>query len=404
MSDVKLFLITRITPHKTPLHRRYRAILGASALAPDMACVSGAHQRDRLVLHAQTRTIGDDPRTTAVGKDVVVDHPPNVVASNGPVVSTSTQIGRARCHGRVPDPDSGRCYLCSTPPARWIALRQDRLPLRWSPLQSCTTWLRQPSPWPARWSTWARGHARPRGVTGRRITLDRAGPGPPGTPAARRRPRGRRGHAHPPDLGGSTPGAAGPTDPGRRSAGPTTTELARNLLDGIVATDQRELSGIWSTASGGAQAGSGPSRPWRPLCGTLGLRSRARFVDRQPTPSTSLAPAHRQALVAPLVVGLIDDIRHATYARSARSITTPASTDRQPPVVLALDEVANHRPYPRSPVDDQRRRGRARDLTTLAVPPGPVPGPQPVAPTMPTGSRRCSGPRWCCPASAMSGR
>ncbi len=28
------------------------------------------------------------------------------------------------------------------------------------------------------------------------------------------------------------------------------TELARNLLDGIVSTDERELSGIWSTASG----------------------------------------------------------------------------------------------------------------------------------------------------------
>ena len=28
------------------------------------------------------------------------------------------------------------------------------------------------------------------------------------------------------------------------------TDLARNLLDGITATDERELSGIWSTASG----------------------------------------------------------------------------------------------------------------------------------------------------------
>ena len=33
-------------------------------------------------------------------------------------------------------------------------------------------------------------------------------------------------------------------EPGRN------TELARNLLDGIVTTDERELSGIWSTASG----------------------------------------------------------------------------------------------------------------------------------------------------------
>ena len=49
------------------------------------------------------------------------------------------------------------------------------------------------------------------------------------------------------------------------------------------------------------------------------------------------APAHRQALCAPLVVGLLDQIRHATYRRAAAH---PTDT----PVFFCLDEVANIAP------------------------------------------------------------
>lgn len=49
------------------------------------------------------------------------------------------------------------------------------------------------------------------------------------------------------------------------------------------------------------------------------------------------APAHKQALCAPLVVGLLEQIRHATYARAADS--PPHS-----PVFLCLDELANIAP------------------------------------------------------------
>ena len=67
-------------------------------------------------------------------------------------------------------------------------------------------------------------------------------------------------------------------EPGR------STELARNLLDGIVATDERELSGIWSTASG-----SLTGFRYRPVAGCHGRpRFRPRPVRRvSPTPSTS---------------------------------------------------------------------------------------------------------------------
>ena len=49
------------------------------------------------------------------------------------------------------------------------------------------------------------------------------------------------------------------------------------------------------------------------------------------------APAHRQALCAPLVVGLLEQIRHATYRRAAKG-------ENGLPVFLCLDEVANIAP------------------------------------------------------------
>jgi type IV secretion system protein VirD4 len=49
------------------------------------------------------------------------------------------------------------------------------------------------------------------------------------------------------------------------------------------------------------------------------------------------APAHRQALCAPLVVGLLEQIRHATYRRAA---TDPTAA----PLFFCLDEVANIAP------------------------------------------------------------
>ena len=102
-------------------------------------------------------------------------------------------------------------------------------------------------------------------------------------------------------------------EPGR------STELARNLLDGIVATDERELSGIWSTASGSLTG----FRSDQALDATADPDfDPDRFVRSADTIYIA-APAHRQALVAPMVVGLIDDIRHATYARSAEDRRRP---------------------------------------------------------------------------------
>jgi hypothetical protein len=134
-------------------------------------------------------------------------------------------------------------------------------------------------------------------------------------------------------------------------------ELARNLLDGIIRTDERELSGIWSTASGSLS----------------GFRSDAAleitadpdfdpaaFVRSADTIYIS-APAHLQAAVAPMVVGLIDDLRHATFALRAEGSTTARSS---PPVLLALDELANIAPIPDLP--SMISEGGGQGLLTLA--------------------------------------
>jgi type IV secretory pathway TraG/TraD family ATPase VirD4 len=56
------------------------------------------------------------------------------------------------------------------------------------------------------------------------------------------------------------------------------------------------------------------------------------------------APGRQQALVAPIVVGLIEEVRSATYAQAARRPAEGGAVD--PPVLLALDEVANVAPIP----------------------------------------------------------
>jgi len=121
-------------------------------------------------------------------------------------------------------------------------------------------------------------------------------------------------------------------------AGGPTSERAADLLAGILTTDEREQSGIWSTASG-----------------TLGAyRSAAALASTEPPfldpdafcdAANTLfvcAPGRYQQLLAPLVVGVLTDVRDATYRRAAGG-------HRTPPVLLALDEAANIAPLPDLP-------------------------------------------------------
>ncbi len=106
---------------------------------------------------------------------------------------------------------------------------------------------------------------------------------------------------------------------------------AATLLQGIAHTDARELSGIFSTADGLLAA-------YR----TDAALGAARFPNFDPEAFASstdtiylCAPAAAQALHAPLVVAVLDQIRTAVY----RARPTPA-------MLFALDELAQVAPLP----------------------------------------------------------
>ena len=92
---------------------------------------------------------------------------------------------------------------------------------------------------------------------------------------------------------------------------------ATDLLAGIVGTDAREQSSIWSTASGvlaayrseGAMASTElPSLDPEEFC----RGSHTLYI---------CSPGRRQKLFVPLVVGIIGDVREATYDRGSRRRT-----------------------------------------------------------------------------------
>lgn len=126
-----------------------------------------------------------------------------------------------------------------------------------------------------------------------------------------------------------------------------------DVLAGILSTDPREQSGIWSTASGILAA----------------YRSDAALASTEPPYLDAeafcagrhtlyiCAPGAQQQLVAPLVVGIVSQVRDAAYRRAARG-------DVLPPVLLALDEVANIAPLPDLPT--LVTEGPGQGLLTLA--------------------------------------
>jgi type IV secretion system protein VirD4 len=116
--------------------------------------------------------------------------------------------------------------------------------------------------------------------------------------------------------------------------------IAHDVLYGIKQTADRERSGIFSTAARVLRAYRSPaalkasSEPnFDPLA----------FVGSSDTIYIAAA-AHEQQLLAPLVVGLLTDIRHAVYGASWQGGRAP-----WPPVLFLLDECANVAPIPDLP-------------------------------------------------------
>jgi type IV secretory pathway TraG/TraD family ATPase VirD4 len=115
-------------------------------------------------------------------------------------------------------------------------------------------------------------------------------------------------------------------------------ERALQLLDGITATDSRELSGIWSTASS-SLAGY---RTDAAIKSTVGDPLDAIRFATEPSTLYVCAGSDEQRHTAPLVAGMLRDLRIAAYQRTATLSATGISGG--PPMLFALDEVANIAP------------------------------------------------------------
>ena len=148
-------------------------------------------------------------------------------------------------------------------------------------------------------------------------------------------------------------------------AGGPTSERAADLLAGILTTDDREQSGIWSTASG-----------------TLGAyRSAAALASTEPPfldpdlfcdGANTLfvcAPGRYQQLLAPLVVGVLTDVRDADLPTGRRRPLHTAGAARP-------RRGGQHRAAAR-PAPDRQRGHRARPPAARLLA-GSLPSPRPM--------------------------
>jgi type IV secretion system protein VirD4 len=111
-------------------------------------------------------------------------------------------------------------------------------------------------------------------------------------------------------------------------------QVAADVLAGIERTDQRERSSIFSATAGVLVAYNSDA--------VRAAAANPNFDPKQFATSTDTiyitAPEHKQALCAPLIVGLLEQIRHAVYDHARTETVTG------PPMLWALDEIANTAP------------------------------------------------------------
>ena len=105
------------------------------------------------------------------------------------------------------------------------------------------------------------------------------------------------------------------------------------LFRGVLATEERERSSIWSTASGFFAGMRSDASRSASLLPQLDIEE---FL-RGPNQLHIVSPSRFQAVTIPLVVGLVEEVVHATYDRHQNGAK----------LLLALDELANVAPLPR---------------------------------------------------------
>jgi type IV secretion system protein VirD4 len=112
-------------------------------------------------------------------------------------------------------------------------------------------------------------------------------------------------------------------------------DTASDVLVGIARTDERERSSIFSATAGILSAYNADATRQSAAQPNF---DPARFAIGTDTVYVT-APAHKQALAAPLIVGLLEQIRTAVYHHAAT-----AAGRAGPPMLWCLDEVANIAP------------------------------------------------------------
>ena len=129
------------------------------------------------------------------------------------------------------------------------------------------------------------------------------------------------------------------------------------ILDGIARTPARERGSIWSSVAGALAAFDvgtvAASADRADVTGELN-----ELLDSQSTLFV-VAPSDHQASLAPLVVGLVEEVRATAVRRS--ELTGPLD----PPLLLALDEVANICPLRALP--QIASEGGGRNIVLLAA-------------------------------------
>lgn len=130
--------------------------------------------------------------------------------------------------------------------------------------------------------------------------------------------------------------------------------IALSVLTGIENTPEKERGSIFSTAAGVLRAYTSSaavlsaSPPDEDAVGVEWLD----VYDLAASEADTLyivAPSERQQQIAPLVVGMLTDLRSATYTISAEIVRAGEGERRWPPLLWALDECANIAPLPDLP-------------------------------------------------------
>ena len=281
----------------------------------DQRVVIGADRRGLVLAGTQQAVMVLGPPRSGKTSSIVV---PNVLAARGPVLSTSTKpdVLAATASARA---RRGRCWLYDPSGSVPVPAALERL--SWSPVTGSSTWdgalllaraLVGASPAAAsHWTERAEALIAPMLHAAARTGEDLAT-----VLSWINRHTGEAATA-------SLVGTGTPAD----------------LLAGILATDERELSGIWSTASGVLAAYRSDAAL---ASATAPNFDAARFIASDDTVYVCASGRH-QDLIGPLVAGLVSDVRSAAYQRAAeRSFASSGAAES--PLLLALDEVANIAP------------------------------------------------------------